>query len=240
MRSKAPLWDNDEVGRRILYHCDDLIVFNKPYDWPTSGHDLYDEDCVQFHLIRYLRENRIINPTPKHPSGMVWAIHQLDADTSGALLFSANKKSVHHYHQLLTATTTEKKYLAIVAGTPDWDSVTETTALGRHPDGSRGALAEADGGKYAHTEFTVLERYENYSVLRVRLITGRTHQIRIHLSLLGHPLLGEEWYAPQPCERHFRQALHAYSLSIPNLPQAPIPEDFSPFLGSRSTLLNEG
>jgi len=225
VRKKAPLWDNDEIERRILHEGDDLIVFNKPYDWPTSGHNLDDMDCVQYHLIRYLREKGTITPTAKYPIGMVWAVHQLDADTTGLLLFATQKSSVHKYHHLLTHPNTEKYYIAVVRGRPEWNTIIETNPIGKRADGSRGVLTELEGGQSARTEFTVLERHHNHSVLKVRLHTGRTHQIRIHLSILRHPLLGEERYTPEPCQRHFRQALHAYSISIPNVPSAPIPED---------------
>ncbi len=230
MREKAPLWNDAEIKERILHHDGNLIVFNKPYDWPTSGHNLTDEDCVQFHLIRYLRECGLITPTAKHPQGMAWAIHQLDADTSGLVLFTTERKAVNDYHQLLTSPETEKTYLAIVSGQPSWNTITETTPLGIRPDGSRGPLTEAEGGQSTHTDFTVIERHGDFSVLKVRLHTGRTHQIRLHLAELGHSLLGEEWYSSPPCTRHFRQALHAYSLSLPDIPVAPIPDDLRSFI----------
>lgn len=230
MREKAPLWEQDEIKRRIIHHRGNLLAFDKPYDWPTSGHHLEDEDCVQFQLIRHLRGTGSITPTLKHPHGMVWAIHQLDADTSGLLLFTTEKKAVHHYHKLLTAPETEKTYLAIIAGNPEWDTVTVRTPLGLRADHSRGPLSIAEGGRSAHTEFTVQERHRAHTVLRVRIHTGRTHQIRLHLAELGFPLLGEEWYSTPPCKRHFRQALHAYKIALPHLPTAAIPEDLSGFV----------
>lgn len=228
MRIKAPLWDTQEIAQRILWQADDLIAFNKPYDWPTSGRTLNDDDCVQFHLINYLRQQGLIKPTAKHPRGMVWAVHQLDADTSGLLLFTTEKKAVHHYHQLLTSPDTEKRYLAIVAGTPDWECHSETAPMGLRTDKSRGLMPLADGGKPAHTDFQLKSLYENHSVLGVRLHTGRTHQIRIHLHHMGFPLLGEEWYGTN--KLHFRQALHAHSISIPGIPDAPVANDLLHFL----------
>jgi len=230
MRTKAPLWELSEIESRLLLHSDGLIVFNKPYDWPTSGYNLEDEDCVQFHLITYLQGKGLIFPSQKHPRGMAWAVHQLDADTSGLLLFTTDKKRVHHYHTLLGDPATEKHYLAIVNGSPNWDYHIEESAVGKFPNENRGILAQSKGGLSARTEFTVTKRHLDHTVLKVRLLTGRTHQIRIHLQHLGHPLLGEEWYAPSPCKRHFRQALHAQSLSLDNIPEAPVPEDMKRFL----------
>jgi len=229
-RTKAPLWDLTEIENRILAHKDDLIVFNKPYDWPTSGHHLEDDDCVQYHLISYLLEKGIISPTQKHPRGMVWAIHQLDADTSGLLLFTTDKKKVKHYHDLLVHAETEKHYLAIISGSPSWDHHTEEAPVGKFPNGNRGILPLEEGGLSSRTDFTVIDRHPNHTVLKVLLHTGRTHQIRIHLQHLGHPLLGEEWYAPKPCRQHYRQALHAQSISITDIPSCPIASDLKTLL----------
>ena len=229
-RTKSPLWESSEIEKRILLHRDDLIVFNKPYDWPTSGHNLEDDDCVQYHLINYLREKGLITPTTKHPRGMVWAVHQLDADTTGLLLFTTNKKRVHHYHTQLASPETEKRYLAIVSGSPTWEQHTETTSIGKFSDGTRGALSETAGGQSARTDFTVLERHPSHTVLSARLHTGRTHQIRLHLQIMKHPLLGEEWYAPTPCKKHFRQALHAHAITSFKIPLAPTEEDLKQFL----------
>jgi len=228
MRTKAPLWLATEVQQRILYWQDDLIVFNKPYDWPTSGHTLADEDCVQFHLIAYLASLGHPAPTPKFPAGMVWAVHQLDADTSGLLLLTTSRKKVSQYHQLLTAPETAKHYLAVVTGAPSWQHHSCTTPLGKLASGSHGPLPVELGGRTARTDFTVMQREADRTLLAVRLHTGRTHQIRLHLAELGHPLLGEDWYTQTPGAGHYRQALHACTIETPQLPQLPhipLPDD---------------
>ena len=224
-RVKAPLWEHQEIESRILYQDDELLAFNKPYDWPTSGYTLNDDDCVQFHLINYLRESGTISPTSKYPRGMAWAVHQLDADTSGLLLFALSKRATKRAHRALTASGTTKTYNAYVQGAVPWDHHIESSPMGVNSEGIRDILSLSDGGKDAKTEFHTIARTPQSSALRIQLHTGRTHQIRIHLSYLGHPLIGEEWYTP--CPLHSRQALHAAEIHSPDLPTllAPLPPD---------------
>lgn len=214
MRTKAPLWDSSEIEKRILHFEDGLLVFEKPYDWPTSGHTLEDDDCVQYHLIEYLRNKGTIQPTAKHPKGMVWTVHQLDADTSGLCVFVTEKRLVKRTHDAITHPSSKKVYLALVNGHTEWHEHTETSPIGKTSENNRGVLALEDGGQTAHSEFKVLEQNEDFSLLQIRIKTGRTHQIRIHLQHLGHPLLGELWYRHEPCPLHFRQALHAHYMKF--------------------------
>ena len=175
-----------------------IYILNKPPDWPTTGRTLEDDDCIQYHVMRY-------------HGGMVWALHQLDADTSGLCCFTTRKELVHPIKTLWSRPETYKEYIAIVQGTPGWNSITvnapigtnENDALGVHPD-----------GKTACTDFQRVDSNDGYSLLRARIHSGRTHQIRIHLAHLGYPLVGEEWYRASPCRLHPRQALHAGSLTF--------------------------
>lgn len=183
----------------ILGRSGDIILVNKPWDWPTSGHTLDDPECIQFHLIRHFGQ-------------MVWTLHQLDADTSGTCLFSLNRKLVGAIQRLWNAPGMEKNYLALVHGEPEWDQIDCRAPIGMVDSVSLGVHPE---GKLAHSRFQVLSRKNGYSSIHVRIFTGRTHQIRIHLSHLGHPLIGEEWYRDTPCSLHHRQALHALKVSFP-------------------------
>jgi 23S rRNA pseudouridine1911/1915/1917 synthase len=184
----------------LLARHEKLLVINKPPAWPTTGRSLKDDDCVQFHLIKHFGE-------------MVWAVHQLDADTSGLCLFCLSKSLTTQLKDLWVDPLMVKEYYAIAHGEPDWDAIDEYSSIGSVGEGSLGVHPD---GKSAHTHFKVIDRSNGYSLIRARLHTGRTHQIRIHLSHLGHPLVGEGWYRDPPCSQHPRQALHAHRLQFPD------------------------
>jgi 23S rRNA-/tRNA-specific pseudouridylate synthase len=188
-----------EFEGRILARHGDLVALDKPPDLSTTGRTLEDPDCLQFHALRYFGQ-------------MVWALHQLDADTSGVCLMSLSKAWIPRLQRLWHQAETQKEYLAIVHGTPSWKTHREEAPIGEIQPGHLGVHPN---GKNAISEFTVLARAPSYSLLRVRLFTGRTHQIRIHLQHLGYPLVGEEWYRTEPCIQHPRQALHAWRLQLP-------------------------
>lgn len=210
--------DADTFDRLVHAVDGDLIVIDKPSGIPTTGHTLEDEHCVQDALI-------------KHFGRMVWAVHQLDADTSGVCLFSQSKKLVGRIKAHWSGPLTRKVYLAIVEGEPEWEEMEAHFPIGELRPNHLGVCAT---GKHAHTTFEVLARSSGYALVGAELHTGRTHQVRIHLSHLGHPLVGEGWYREQPSTVHFRQALHAHRLSLPPLDgvvgrswTVPFPEDLS-------------
>lgn len=202
-----------DIEPHILWSNGAFIVLNKPHGWPTTGGYLEDDDCIQYHLIR-------------HHGDMVWALHQLDADTSGLCFFTSRKELVQPIKTLWAHADTHKEYLAIVHGSSDWKHVVVDKPIGRDHLDQLGVQAN---GKSAQTEFTVIDSNKNYSLLRARLFTGRTHQIRIHLQYLGHPLVGEEWYRTPACSLHTRQALHAYQFNFPENQLLPSQEYTAPF-----------
>jgi 23S rRNA-/tRNA-specific pseudouridylate synthase len=208
-----------DLENRIIYEKDGLLVFNKPHDIPTSGKDLDDHDSVQYWLI-------------KRAVKMVWAVHQLDADTTGVNIFVTDKKLVGKWQKKLSLSSTFKRYIAIVYGSPSWSEIDERSPIGKVDSRSLGVCAE---GKSAHSKFKVLKRGEKFSLIEARIFTGRTHQIRIHLAHLGHSLVGEEWYGDKPCELHPRQLLHAREIVFEDGDRerfvAEVAEDFVKFEG---------
>ena len=198
-----------DIKSRIIFDQDGLLVLNKPYNLPTSGRNLDDDDCLQYWLMQ-------------HEEEMIWVIHQLDADTTGLNLFVREKKLVKKYHHLLAHSS--KLYLAIVHGSVNWQCIDVKEPIGKVDERNMGVTEK---GKNAHTRFTCLDKNEDFSLIQAEIFTGRTHQIRIHASHLGHSLVGEEWYIAPPCNLHPRQALHAWKVQLGrfNL-TAPLAKDF--------------
>ena len=210
-----------DLEQRIIHEKDGLLVINKPYDLPSTGRKLDDDDCLQYWLIQ------------RH-GGMVWAVHQLDADTSGVNIFVTEKKLVKYYKKMLEKTQADKQYLAIVHGIPNWKKCEERGRIGKIDSRNLGIHPE---GKAAHSKFEVLGSAKDCSLIRVRIFTGRTHQIRIHLSHLSHPLVGEEWYREPACTLHKRQALHCLKIHLPQTGEtftAPLAEDLNQLAQSQA------
>ena len=204
-----------DLDKRIIYEDSGLLIIDKPFDISSTGKTLDDDDCVQFCLMQ------------RH-GGMVWAVHQLDADTTGLNIFVKEKKLVQEYKNYLGQPDSLKCYLAIVHGVPKWHTIDEESKIGYIDERSLGV---SDNGKSAHSHFELIDHSEKFSLIKVRIFTGRTHQIRIHLSHLGHPVVGEEWYCEPPCTIHRRQALHAWQILLSSDPPqrfiAPPPPDFT-------------
>jgi 23S rRNA-/tRNA-specific pseudouridylate synthase len=206
-----------ELEARILYEDDGLVVIDKPWGIPSTGRDLDDPDSVQFALMQ------------RHGS-MTWAVHQLDADTSGINVFVRRKELVAQWKQRMTFPNGCKTYLAMVHGVPEFDFKRVDKAIGvisRNPTRQLGIL---ESGQPCVSELSVIARGSSHSLLEISIETGRTHQIRIHLSSLGHPLVGEEWYRQTKCCLHPRQALHAWKLemqdaALPDRLHCPLPGD---------------
>lgn len=206
--------DGRTVDDCLLHVGDGLIVVDKPAGISSTGLTLADEDCVQHHLRRRF-------------GGMIWAVHQLDKATSGVNLFVLQKHLVARCRDAMVAG--EKTYVALCHGRPKFDELDIDVPIG-DLDAEKRRLGVTADGKRARTHVTVLDRAERFASLRLRLFTGRTHQIRIHLGFIGHPLVGEPWYRDPPCTLAPRQALHAWRLVLrdgatPRTFVAPIPRD---------------
>jgi 23S rRNA pseudouridine1911/1915/1917 synthase len=147
-------------------------------------------------------------PEPDRPG----IVHRLDRDTSGLLIVALSEEAHRALQKLIRAREVRREYLALVAGHPDTDSGTIDAPLGRDRSRRTVVSTRTDRPKGAVTHFHVLERLPHTTLLRVRLETGRTHQIRAHLAAIGHPVCGDAAYGGRECGRRIgleRQFLHS-------------------------------
>ena len=200
----------EDIALAILYEDGDLLVVNKP-------------------------RGLVVHPAPGHPGGTLvnallhhcggslsgiggvrrpGIVHRIDKDTSGLLVAAKNDFAHTALSAALKAREIERIYTCIAHGGPKADAFTVDAPLGRHPL-HRKKQAVLPGGRRAVTHITVLARYTGYSLLRCQLETGRTHQIRVHLAHIGHPIVGDALYnTTKSAKLADGQLLHAGELSF--------------------------
>jgi RluA family pseudouridine synthase len=233
----------------VLYEDEDLFAIEKPARLLTSP-DRYDPNRPN--LMRLLhRDIERGAPWVKERNLTYLAnAHRLDFETSGVLLLAKNKPALVALANEFGGSRPIKTYVALVSGTPREDSFTANAKLAPHAVKLGMMRVDQKNGKKSQTDFTVIEKFAGFTLVRCHPLTGRTHQIRIHLSDLGLPIVGDELYGGEPLllsslKRDYhekknvpeqplirRVALHAESLSIehpvrkePVLIEAPWPRD---------------
>ena len=224
----------EDIPLDILYEDEDILVVNKPKGMvvhPSPGHYSHTlVNAVLFHCGGRLSGiNGVLRP------GIV---HRIDMDTTGSLLICKNDRA----HQILADDLKEhnitRRYHAVVHGNLKEDTGTVNAPIGRHPVDRKKMSTKAPNGRHAVTHYRVLERFGNYTYIECELETGRTHQIRVHMASIGHPILGDAVYGPAKCPFKLEgQTLHAKILGIkhPSTGQyiefdAPLPEYFETLL----------
>jgi 23S rRNA pseudouridine1911/1915/1917 synthase len=191
----------------IVYEDDDVIVVNKPQGMvvhPAPGHPdgtLVNGLLYHTHLAAI---NDVIRP------GIV---HRIDRDTSGLLMVAKSQIAMTSLSDQLRAKSNRREYLAIVHGNIPEDSGTVDAPLARDPK-DRKKFAVQQGGRHAVTHFSVEERFGTYTLVRCILETGRTHQIRVHMAYIGHPVAGDPVYGPKRTLPGHGQFLHAAVLGF--------------------------
>ena len=224
-----------EMDLDIIYEDDHIIVINKPPGLPVHPAPGNLENTLVNGLLAYADRLSGINGV-KRPG----IVHRLDKETSGAIVVAKDDLS----HKKLVEEFKERKvlkiYHAIVKGSLPYNEGIIDAPIGRDPRERKKMAVTERNSKEAVSHFRVLERLGDYTYLEVKLETGRTHQIRVHLSYLGHPILGDEKYGRVKKKNRLpveRQLLHAYLLGF-NHPcngewmefEAPLPEDFESVL----------
>ena len=216
----------------ILYEDADIIVVNKargmtvhPAETVKSGTLV---NALLFHCKDLSGINGVIRP------GIV---HRLDKDTSGVMVVAKNDSAHINLAEQIKNKTATRKYLAIVHGEISDNTGIITGAIGRDKVDRKKMSVTADG-KFAVTEFKVLERFKNFTYVECKLQTGRTHQIRVHMTEIGHPLVGDKKYSARKNIFDIAgQALHSHTLSLTHPKTfermnfvAPLPEDMEKIL----------
>lgn len=219
----------------VLYEDDDVLVVNKPAGilvHPVGGH--YKDTLSNMVSAYYQVQNKNI---------MIRPVGRLDKDTSGAVIFAKNKIAAACFSQKNCGSGFEKEYLAIISGIPDHLKGEIHSPIGSCPGKPLKMKVDANG-KSALTSYKVEKTFSSSALLRVRIATGRTHQIRIHMASIGHPLLGDRLYGTEESlslKGFSRTALHAASVQFPQpfsgqkiRIEAPLPEDFKAYLFTKS------
>ncbi len=235
--SQEPDIEPENIPLEILYEDSDVVVVNKPKGMvvhPAAGH--YSGTLVNALMYHCGHELSGINGVMR--PGIV---HRIDMDTTGSLIVCKNDKAHNDIAEQLKVHSIERRYHAICHGVIEEDDGTINKPIGRHPNDRKKMAVNERNGKEAITHYKVLERFKDYTYVECKLETGRTHQIRVHMASIGHPLLGDEVYAPgrkSPFKTQ-GQTLHAMVLEFKHpadgkqvVTIAPLPEYFIKILNT--------
>ena len=218
----------ENIPLDIIYEDEDVVVVNKARGMvvhPAAGN--YSGTLVNallYHCKNLSGINGVIRP------GIV---HRLDKDTSGIMICAKNDAAHVSLSEQIQSKTAQRTYLAVVRGNIKTDSGVIETQIARDKDDRKKMAVVKEGGRNAVTEYEVMERFGKYTIVKCKLKTGRTHQIRVHMEYLGYPLVGDPKYSPMKTPFSINgQALHSLTLAF-NHPrtgermefEAKLPED---------------
>ena len=220
----------EEIPLQILFEDEDLLVINKPAGMvvhPGAGNP---QHTLVNALLNHCRT--LSGVGGKERPGIV---HRLDKETSGCLVVAKNDAAHRELSKQFATRTLKKVYLAVVAGKLRKPTGVIDAAIARHPvHRQRMSVARNSGGRSAVTEYRVVRAGAEMSLVECALHSGRTHQIRVHLHHLGHPIVGDKLYGPKLAKSFPRQMLHAWKLGFTHPRtgewkefEAPLPPDFA-------------
>ena len=225
----------EDIPLDVVYEDDDILVINKPQGMvvhPANGH--YSGTLVN--ALMFMEDslssiNGVIRP------GIV---HRIDKDTSGLLCVAKNDNAHHFLAEQLKDHTMAREYMALVRGVIKENSGTVDMPIGRDKN-NRQKMAVVKDGKPSTTHFAVVERFANHTLIKCQLVSGRTHQIRVHMSAIGYPVEGDPLYAGKNFDKLYKdgQLLVAYKLKLIHpktkkemVFEIPLPEYFEKVLES--------
>lgn len=212
----------EAIDLDILYENDDVVVINKPAGMvvhPAAGNRTGTLAQGLMHHVQSLGERFGSDARP----GIV---HRLDKDTSGVIIAAKHPAALAELAAQFKQRSTRKQYLAVVKGAPPSGAGTVDLPVGRDPK-HRKRFAVVDGGRSALTEYRILRRFSSYALVSLHPLTGRTHQLRVHMAALGCPVVGDPLYSRSDSRlRDVRLALHAVRLTI-RLPDESAPRTFT-------------
>jgi len=213
-----------DIDLPILYEDDDVLVVNKPAGVISHARGRYFDEPSVASFVR----QKVAELTGER-SGIV---HRLDRATSGVMVCAKNPESLSFLQKQFSDRKTKKTYMAVVVGSMPTETGQIDMPIARNP--VKPVTFHVDpSGKDSVTNYRVISRHGIYTLLELIPVTGRTHQLRVHLTHLKHPIIGDELYSGEPAERLM---LHAFSLEImlPNKElvtfKAPLPDEFNKYI----------
>ena len=221
----------EEMKLNIVYEDNDIIIVNKPSGMVVHpGNGNYSGTLVNG-LMYYTNSLSDINGEIR--PGIV---HRIDKDTSGLIIIAKNNKTHEILSDYFKNKTITRTYIALVKGEIRTNSGTIDAPIGRSDKDRKKMAVTSKNSKNAITHFTVLKRYKGYTLIKCKLDTGRTHQIRVHMNYIGHPVYNDPVYTNDKCS-DFGQFLHSYSMEFIHpitkekmYFECPLPEYFTEFL----------
>ncbi|MEM9026618.1 MAG: RluA family pseudouridine synthase, partial [Verrucomicrobiota bacterium] len=221
-----------DIPLDVLFEDEHLIAVSKPVGMVTHPGVGTGPDTLVHALLFHCKEGLASTGAPDRPG----IVHRLDKETSGVIVVAKTDRAYHALVEQFSERSMRKEYLALISGLPTENAGTIQQPIGRHPV-HRTRMAVVPHGKFAHTDWKCLKAAGNATLVSCRIHTGRTHQIRVHMQHLGHPLLGDLNYGFKVARfsgvQVPRVMLHAHTLELDHpilkkrmLIEARLPEDF--------------
>lgn len=221
-----------DIPLDIRYEDQDVIVINKPKGMIVHPTGMNQKDTLVNALLYHCKDLSGINGVMR--PGIV---HRIDKDTTGLLIVAKNDQAHLSLSEQLKDKTVSRKYYALIHGVLEHDYGTIDAPIGRDPNDRQKMCVTAKNSKKAVTHFKVMERFKNYTLVECSLETGRTHQIRVHMQYIKHPVVGDPKYSYRKTMNCNGQLLHAHELEFIHprsnqkvVVKAPLPDDFEKIL----------